>query len=372
MDFQPGEPLTLYTISMLDSRRGWGIGQNLSLVMDHLLFTVDGGQIWMERSPQRMMEQTRPVLSLAVPTFADERHAWVVYASREPSYSLNQLAVWSTSDSGETWEESQPLSFGDLSLEMLIPSDLGFSDLQHGWLMVHLGGGENEDSIAIFTSSDGGASWRRVADIRHGGLGIRCRKSGLFFVDPQHGWLTGDCSGKTPGVYFYTTSDGGQSWRLVSLSDPQDTPGLLKYPENACMAEQLSFSGSQNGRLVVRCTLPGSGMARTWLYFTRDGGKTWAPQAAPSLFGNYQFLDPLAGWWLGAPQTNGVEGAGLYRTGDGGKTWTQIISPAWLGAPDFIDAENGYVVARAGDAVALLVTKDGGRTWETIQPLAQP
>ena len=58
----------------------------------------------------------------------------------------------------------------------------------------------------------------------------------------------------------------------------------------------------------------------------------------------------------------------LFQTRDGGQTWTKVKTLNWSGPLDFVDEQNGWAVAQAGEAVALVQTTDGGQTWREIKP----
>jgi photosystem II stability/assembly factor-like uncharacterized protein len=364
---QPGEALTILSIRMMDANNGWAIGRGVS-TFDRVLVTLDGGRTWRDVTPAPVLTQVSPSPSVSAVFFKDGEHAWIVYGSQDPWPSGAPIVVWATSDAGQTWVSSQPLALNDLSLETVIPADLGFTDLSHGWMMVHMGNDPNHDYVSIFTTADAGKTWQRVVDPSRGNLDMACNKTGLVFTTPERGWLTINCKGVQPGVFFYTSDDGGRSWTLEDL--PAQAGDLKAYmtPADSCGTAMPTFSNPNVGWVMVSCYSPGTRITRSWLFLTGNAGLSWSPRPAPIAYGTFQFIDTVTGWWLGTSAQEGFQANGLYTTTNSGNTWSQVISTGWTGQLDFIDAQTGWVVARAGDQVALVFTRNGGRFWEEIKP----
>jgi len=116
-----------------------------------------------------------------------------------------------------------------------------------------------------------------------------------------------------------------------------------------------------------------SGSQGTFLK-TTDGGKTWVPGNVPGAekmdFRDIQAFDQDTAFLLSIGRP-----AKIYKTGDGGKTWEESYSNdtegIFLDAFAFFDKDNAIVV---GDPMEgrfmVLVTSDGGQSWEEI-PFAE-
>ena len=128
--------------------------------------------------------------------------------------------IWSTTDGGKTWIGSSPLDLTNVNMEFFKPSDIDFSDTQHGWIMIHVGNGMMHDYVTIFNTIDGGKSWNKVVDPTQQSLPQGCYKNGIVFLDASAGWVAGDCQGVQSGVYFYKTNDSGQTWTTQTLPAP--------------------------------------------------------------------------------------------------------------------------------------------------------
>jgi photosystem II stability/assembly factor-like uncharacterized protein len=116
-----------------------------------------------------------------------------------------------------------------------------------------------------------------------------------------------------------------------------------------------------------------SGSQGTFLR-TTDGGKTWVAGSVPGAekmdFRDIQAFDQDTAFLLSIGRP-----AKIYKTGDGGKTWEESYSNdaegIFLDAFAFFDKDNAIVV---GDPIEgrfmVLVTSDGGQSWEEI-PFAE-
>jgi hypothetical protein len=87
------------------------------------------------------------------------------------------------------------------------------------------------------------------------------------FVGADHAWVVGYGS----RVQVYRTTNGGQTWKVATIDDPDD-------PEKCCLPSvELRFRDALHGKLV---TVQGGGMGnmgveRLRTFTTSDGGRTW-------------------------------------------------------------------------------------------------
>ena len=116
-----------------------------------------------------------------------------------------------------------------------------------------------------------------------------------------------------------------------------------------------------------------SGHEGTWARSV-DGGTTWTTGVVPG-YEDFQFRDVQGFTAQHAVLMSAGPGAAsrILRTADGGATWEEVFRmdhpEGFLDCMDFWDVERGLVY---GDAVEgdlyLLLTQDGGRSWERIAP----
>lgn len=366
----PGQKVELSSIYMLDKATGWGIGQIEGRPTDYLLLTSDGGRSWRNRTPRMSHPNPPPQELSATAFFVPGGLAWAIFTDRVPeAYTPSGQIVWRAADYGQTWQPGAELPLQGLPTEHFFPDHLGFLDAQRGWLMAHLGAGMSHDYIAVFLTDDGGQTWRRVLDPERTPTLMACPKTGLTFSDPLNGWLTGDCPGLMPGLFLYSTRDGGETWLPVNLAAPQGQPADLFGGERAgCGIPGLAYVGADAVLFPVRCILNNGEKASAWLYAAKPD-ESFSSHALPQPYGNLQFLNPQEGWFIGAQSSDPAGPGEIYHTVNGGQTWKLVLATGWQGIPHFIDSNTGWVIARAGEKTALVYTANGGVLWEEINPV---
>ncbi len=372
LHLKPGEALKVTSIHMLDAALGWAVGRGSTDPNDHILRTTDGGNTWRDVSPSGAFSASDNSDKAAAAFFLDASHAWIAVYNRTPSPHPQPAQVWFTTDGGQNWTPSQTLDLANVQQDYYMPTGLGFADANVGWLMVHLGVGMSHDYVALFTTRDGGKSWKRVVDPEKNNLPMGCYKNGAAFIDADNGWVAGDCGGVMAGLYLYRTNDGGATWEQESLPAPSTYPDLYQNEQDVCGATAPVMTPALDGYLAVKCTFMTDGQNRRWLYTTADGGKTWTPHVLPLPYGDLEFISPQAGWLLGAVGADSNAEGHLYVTQDGGASWSPVQALGWQGQLDFIDEQNGWVVAEAGEALALVRTSNAGVTWQEIKPVVAP
>ena len=383
--FSPSEPITLSQIQMLDATGGWAVGQGAESLDDHILMTGDGGATWDDVTPPQPLDEAASLGQAAAPFFLDGDTAWVTYYDRTAAPPSMPLAIWHTEDGGASWAASQPLEL-PATADYFQISDLNFVDKGTGWALMHLGAGMSHDYVAVYRTTDGGATWEKLVDPdADGGLAMSCGKTGMAFANESTGWVLGDCGGVVPGAPFlYRTDDGGQTWTLSELPAPADLPTLFA-PDNvdyACGVNWLNMLSPTEGVLITRCLEFNTSANKGWLYATNDGGETWNASALPGTYNNIgyivsaKFLSLSEGWVI----SDGDAGGGyLQHTTDGGATWTLVKKLGWIGQLDFVDSKTGWAVAQACPdtdcftrLMALVKTADGGGKWSELKPEAAP
>lgn len=214
--------------------------------------------------------------------------------------------------------------------------DVFFTDQNHGWTVGERG--------IILATQDGGQHWQRQSS------GVTCSLNGVWFADEKNGWAVGGgtepYSKRSRGVIL-KTENGGQTWMSLRAFIAPTLNGV-------------KFFGKTHGVVFGR----GEAAFPTGVWFTKDGGKNWAPSPATSQ-GSWtcgDFFDPLNGLLGGRNgRVIGVQRKTL-RPGNRVEVGKRTIH-GMLVQP----SGTGQIV---GDDGLFLTTQDAGRTWQfPVSPL---
>jgi photosystem II stability/assembly factor-like uncharacterized protein len=170
----------------------------------------------------------------------------------------------------------------------------------------------------VYSSADGGGTWRQTAD-PCGGLGpggLKQEEDLIALAAAAGGFFAGICAPHNiTGTFVITSADAGATWRPTAATPRGRWLGLVAAANPTTIA-------------VASGAISGNGTDAAQLLITADGGRSWATAAtdtqslgtgdsiagsAPAWLG---FETPLVGHWLGDPH-------GIWNTTDGGQHWTR-------------------------------------------------
>jgi photosystem II stability/assembly factor-like uncharacterized protein len=292
----------LRAVHFVDAMHGWAAGDSGAVYA-----TTDGGRGW---KPQSLGSDA----DLNLIYFIDWNRGWMLGKSGAKTGDENEgdNILFITTDGGRTWA-SKPLPN---------VTSLHFTDAKTGWAV-----GKN---FTLLKTTDGGLEWSRVGGVEKL-IGSRADSSNysfgfsdIHFTDAKHGWLIGNYYGRARGDIggVFTTSDGGATWKRVPLAiQTRNNPGL--FTPGALLSAHFTDAntGSITGEMY-------DGERRYFFALhTRDGGRTWSLFRIPSgATHNSQFLDPARGWTAAfLPRASGDEATvydtTLLRTDNGGLSW---------------------------------------------------
>ena len=240
--------------------------------------------------------------------------------------------------------------------------DISFADARHGWY----GTGKGD----LFRTTDGGASWSKVAS--KPGTFIRA----LGFVDENFGFIGNIGTDYYPGVTdttpLYLTKDGGVTWTPAELGG--------KTIVGVCAIDVLRTQRIYQGKLTPRLVVHAAGRVGgpAGMLRSTDGGASWTvidltPHAGMIL--DVKFFDEQTGLVFASTGRDPATTEGLIlRTADGGKSWTRAYQSGraaeLIWKASFVDAKTGYATVQSYDparAQQLIVrTDDGGKSWREL------
>jgi photosystem II stability/assembly factor-like uncharacterized protein len=237
-------------------------------------------------------------------------------------------------------------------------------------------------SGGVWKSLDGGTTFEPVFDDQPvqsiGSLRIDPSDTKTVWVGTGEAWTRNSVS---IGDGVYKSTDGGDTWKNVGLPDSERIAEILVDPRNgqavyACVTGRLWSDSAERG-----------------VYKTTDGGATWQhvlkggnlSTGCASLSMDAKNPDVLyaamwdfrrRGWTFrsGGDGPDAPSASALMVTRDGGRTWTEVTPEANPGfakkpygriavnvAPS--DSNRVYAFVESPSS-ALYVSSDGGRTWE--------
>ena len=323
-----------------------------------LYLTDDNGQHWRNTTPPDM-----PTRNIRQVFFLDRSHGWVLSTDALGDESNAPFFLFSTEDGGNTWRTlvlRRPMF--NLMDDYTFPSQLFFSDSQHGWMLWRWGVGNSLLSYLLATT-DGGRTWKRLSDPPLG--------TSLQFTSPRDGWMIGTAK-EDWGIPIpendavWSTHDGGQHWQEIVIPLPAKSKSEKLY------FSTLKFVNRREGAVAAEKQLSNSYQSFVWV--THDAGRTWRvstvrwPAQSASLAGSQvvlAFHDPAS------PDLEDL------RIRKNGRTITPelprdlpsgislgYVDLAGHGYLDFVDSANAWMNVYS----ALLATTDGGKSFQMILP----
>jgi len=202
-------------VHFLDADNGWGAGDNGAFAR-----TTDGGNTW-----ERLDVPTS--WSFEAVRFADENHGWVVGL---------QGTILRTRDGGATWERA---ATGRLDCGRVVDIEVRFPLI---WAVDNCSG--------IYSSRDGGESWKRHKVNFNGGLRT------VAFWDERTAWVGGAVGDGHEWPVILETRDGGQTWQEAFRAE--DIEGQIEDIEIEETADgAVGWAVGQGGMVVRMTAVPG-------------------------------------------------------------------------------------------------------------------
>ncbi len=280
--------------------------------------------------------------------------------------ATDALSLYRTVDGGATWVK--------LPNSGVPTQDVFFLDAQRGWADSD-GPAMGLNAEVLYQTIDGGITWSRI-----GALPPASPMAYVYGVGNYRVTFSRQSDGSLRGWYvgatqLYTSTDGGRSWRALTLDVPAALAGWASTPS------QPVFSGAEGVLPVAYHDPKGPDNAtanRIYLYVSHDGGSTWGdPRPAPAGFApvgdilSTSIMDSRHVWLTSLSLTGGdnVQASpAVARTSDEGLSWTVFKNTPRILQMTFADATHGYALDVSGptNTNGILSTSDGGATWQRV------
>lgn len=310
--------------------------------------------------------------------------SWTIEASGLEDWSVSEVAVapsapnkvfagtrgdgvWLSEDFGQSWKKpcyGKP-GPGKVRCVTIDPQDPN---------TIYAG----TEPIDLFVSRDGGKSWKRFDSVRTVPW-VETVDYPVPTVEPHVRDIVVDPKdSKTIYIalqvgYILKTTDGGESWRLLNKDLDADVHTIVIDPQNT---DKLFIA--TGGHDCRKGTTKGRA-----LYWSRDGGESWAPMAADF---SQEYSVPLVmspksprvlysalasgqpGQWRKRP--TGADSL-VIRSTDGGGTWQKLEGEVAKASRSFVEAivvdetdpDCVYAAQRDGE---LYASTDGGEAWKKL------
>jgi len=333
--------------------------------------TVDGGAHWTDVSPPAPTGRSSGYGEF----FLDATHAWVVDAVGSSTACADHFVIYSTSDGGASWREQAPVRFRlanrNAVLTGMLRPYIDFIDPDHGWVVVQPGYISGPRDGDLYGTSDGGRHWTLVS-AEVGSTGTGCSSvGGVEFASTTNGFIEGSCVDQTNTSQgrLLATTDGGVTWSIRDLGLDTCCGPLLPLFINT------SFGWLTSSDNVVVVTTDGG---VTWMrlnlprftYYTCQG-KFGPTTCSTEFIEAATFLSPNQGWLVVAEfaQNGSPLKIRIEQTLDGGRSWAVLYSESVASDGD-MSSRVTFVDANNGFwwfNSHLFRTTDGGHTWTAAQ-----
>lgn len=300
-----------------------------------LLGTTTGAKTW------SVVAEPSPALPFVTWGFGPGSLVWVRAARPkaldDPNGTLAGSRLWTWDPPVATWASRRLDPSAGTVVQFLTRR------VAMAWRVYGRGAGTSR--IAQHRSVNSGTTWSRIAT-RGGG-----DPTGLAFVNSRRGWMTGFVP--VGGDWdVESTSDGGASWRPVSLAKPRELASQegVSYPPILCSATL--------GYVAVQVVTPPGLKNDMVVYETADTGASWT--AAVTL--PYGLI------------ACGSDGVGHVSTARRvfvihGDAYTHVRLPRPIfQVTDFLSADAWYAQGepRGSGAPGSYVTRDAGARWSRL------
>ena len=265
----------VHNIRFVDEKTGWIYGQGL-------YYTQDGGNIW------HPVDFTGAVVALE-PEGTDQA-TWAIIQTCPQIPDCTAQLYQAAPDEPDLWTliSTLPIQHPLLAFNR--------ADPETAYLLSNAG--SQDFRVNLVTTQDAGHSWaiRETPCFSEQPLLANTDTSNLYMV------CSGIPSAGNQPKQFYTSTDGGEAWRLVEYSNNETALPTFGY------ADALVFLSNKVG--VV-------GLGRSTLVTTQDGGLSWTMSSIPNMADSGGWVLVIAGGRdiFAALQTT------VFNSSDGGKTW---------------------------------------------------
>jgi photosystem II stability/assembly factor-like uncharacterized protein len=247
-------------------------------------------------------------------------------------------------------------------------AQLSFVSAKQGWIR----------TSKLFATTDGGTAWTELAPEPHVDTSLDRPYQGRFPIGAMQ-LLTSDVGWALSLTYgnLLWTRDGGKTWSDI-------TPSTAAFGSHPLVS--AFFLNDKQGWALARdaCVFSTADAGAHWSMTQLSGVEEFehiperrvsingrivvllAGKLKAQLVGQISFSDSLHGWASLAPVlAERTEQRWLLMTSDGGRTWQHApADPGYAGIVSAVTAEQCWFRSFSGDALS--VTRDVGKSWDNV------
>jgi hypothetical protein len=348
---------------------GWVIGQAGTAghcananpdICTSIAHTSDGGQTW-SGLPAPSTGGPQSATGVTGLRFLNATYGWAFGPE-----------LWSTANGGQNWQQ---VNAGTLSV-----TDLETAGQRAYALFASCSppAGGTGDTIAnciaytLETSVAGSGSWAAVSGMPTKlAPGDGSAGSAQLVLAGSTGYLVAP-----DGTLYAGTLDGGAWHKVAALPCTPGAAAMSGLPASVMLAGAGTLSGGAT-RLALVCE---PAVGDTVVYWSQDGGATWAEQTGLGTGGTAhvgvpQSLAATSDGTLILATADSVTGTGgIYRLSPKATAWSQSVrssSAATVSGFSYVgmtSAEQGVALGGSTSLHAIWMTTDGGQTWQ-VRPV---
>jgi photosystem II stability/assembly factor-like uncharacterized protein len=274
--------------------------------------------------------------------------------------------VWKTTDGANTWLPVSDSNFTSSSVGAVAVAKSNTNIIYAGMGEVEMRGNISFGD-GVYKSTDAGKTWKHI------GL-EKSYAIGTIAIDPQNPDLVyvaamGKVFGPNKERGLFRTKDGGRTWEKVLSQDDSTGCADVKIDPSNPLILYASMWKAYRTPYTLSSGGKGSG-----LYKSTDGGNSWKlisenPGMPRGLMGKIICsISPVNGERIWAVVEN--ENGGVFRSDDGGANWSRVSTlndlsqRPWYFSQIFADTKNENTLYILN--VEFFKSIDGGSSWSKI------
>lgn len=344
---------TLRDAQLVTPQFGW------ALTASGLAVTSDSGAAWQKIGPTT----TDRVVGIY---FANPQQGWIatVNAAPAPTMASTAMTVYRTVDGGSTWNPSVLTAHpvGGVPIDRAV---FDFASGTQGWMLLDDSSDANVSRGEVFTTTDGGATWRGGAATAFGNL--RALTKSDAYITSRDLILVSHDSGATwshaaVAASAIPTNDYPLALPAVRVHGAPNIAPVLLMQRSAPTVEGVAFLQSSNN-------------GDTWQL--AGSTATDRPEAGIAEVASVLSADA---WVVAMPTASG--GLSVAATSNRGRSWSRhsltAVDGNGVAEVDFASAARGWaIVTKSGCAApkaqcsvssTLFATRDGAASWVALSP----